>query len=180
VRLPLESFKQIGEALKVWAEFIAYGSGGVFLIYKIVSGYFITDLSLRITCERFPLDNESDNLSVAAMVRKGDKGTVRIHDCKIRVTDMAGQVLDEKRMCGTDRLSFNMDKTGRMSITFARTSKKHGLSLPPGDETQFAGLCNVPTETPCMVEVVILGKKLWGGKAAQWRASAVSFPNIVK
>jgi hypothetical protein len=64
-----------------------------------------------------------------------------------------------------------------MSVNFDHVSDKTPwLSLPPGDETQFAGLCDVPAELPYLIEVVILGRKLWGGKTAQWRASAVSLP----
>lgn len=170
----------MGEAVKVWAEVIAYGSAGAFLIYKTLSGYFITDLSLKIRCERFA-SADADNLSVTASLKKGEKGTIRIHDARVRLTNAtAGTVLDEKTMIGTDRLSFNTDASERITATFHRDSKTPWLSLPPGDETQFAAHFDVPYGTPCLVEVVILGKKLWGGKAAQWRASAVSFPKAAR
>jgi hypothetical protein len=176
VPFTLESLRHVGEMVKVWAEVIAYGSAGVFLIYKALSGYFITDLSLKITCKRF-VSADADSLSVTATLKKGDKGTIRIHDARVRLTDAAdGTVLDEKTMAGTNRLSFNTDASERITATFNRDSKTPWLSLPPGDETQFAAYFDVPYGTPCLLEVVILGKKLWGGKAAQWRASAVSFP----
>jgi hypothetical protein len=180
VPVTLQCFKDVGEALKVWAEFIAYGSGGAFLIFKIGSGYFITDLSLNISCERFSLSDDLDNLSVTALVKKGEKNTIRIHDARIRITDLAGNFIDERKMIGIERLSFKTDSSERISITFRPSLNKPWLSLPPGDETQFAGLCEVPSARSFTVEVVILGKKLWGGKVAQWRASAVSFPNALK
>ena len=172
----LESLRRVGEAIKVWAEVIAYGSAGVFLIYKTLSGYFITDLSLKISCKRF-VSADADNLSVTATLKKGEKGTIRVHDARVRLTNAsAGTALGEKTMVGTNRLSFTTDASERITATFNRDSKTPWLSLPPGDETQFAAYFDVPNGTPCLVEVVILGKKLWGGKAAQWRASAVSFP----
>lgn len=178
--MTLQGFKEVGEAFKVWAEFIAYGSGGVFLAFKIRSGYFITDLSLKISCERFSLGDDLDNLSVTALVKKGEKSTIRIHDARVRIADLAGNVIDERKMIGIDRLSFKTDNSERISVVFRASSKKPWLSLPPGYETQFAGLCEVPSKRSCTVEVVILGKKLWGGSVAQWRASAVSFPEPLK
>jgi len=179
--------RPIGETLKLWAEMIAYGSGGAFLIYKVLSGYFITDLSVKVSCERLPQTprgavgestiGQGDEvlLAATAILKKGDKGTIRIHDAKVRISDDAGKVLDEQRMIGIDRLSFTTNDD-RMEIDFDRLSKTPWLSLPPGDETQFVGLCRVPSGQPCLVEFVILGRKLWGGKTAQWRASTVSFP----
>lgn len=173
-----EHARPIGEALKVWAETVAYISGGAFLLYKVLSGYFITDLSVKIACERFSHQQGREDLAVTAVLKKGEKGTIRIHDARIRVSDQTGTLLHERQMIGIDRLSFTTDNLGRMSIAFDRISRKTPwLSLPPGDETQFAGLCDIPAALPCLVEVVILGRKLWGGKTAQWRASAVSFPN---
>jgi hypothetical protein len=172
----LEWLRTHGEVAKVWAECFAYVSGGAFLIYKVLSGYFLTDLSLKISCERFTLAGV-DNLSVTATVKKGDKGAIRIHDARVRITDAVGTILHEKALIGTNRLSFNTDDSARMTATFHRDSKTPWLSLPPGDKTQFAAHFDVPLGIACLVEVVILGKKLWwGGKAAQWRASAVSFP----
>ena len=63
-----------------------------------------------------------------------------------------------------------------MRATFERDSETPWLSMPPGDETQFAMEFEAPTGTRCAVEAVVLGKKLWGGKTAQWRASAISLP----
>ena len=169
----LETAKSVGDAFKVWAEFVAYSSAGAFLIYKVLSGYFITDLSMKISCERFTRAPGTDYVAVTAILKKGDKGTIRIHDARVRITS-DGKVVDEQEMKGVDRLSFTTDPDDRKRINFDRLAKKKWLSLPPGDETQFAGLCSAPQEVPCLVEVVILGRKLWGGKVAQWRGSAVS------
>jgi hypothetical protein len=171
----LEVLKTAGEALKAWAECVAYASAGVFLIFKVLSGYFITDLSLKIDCERFSSGNR-DILSVTANLKKGEKGTIRIHDARVRLSKIDETVLNEKPMIGIYRLSFNTDASSRIIATFNRDSQKPWLSLPPGDETQFAVHFDVPLDTPCVVEIVVLGKKLWGGKTAQWRASTVSFP----
>jgi hypothetical protein len=174
-----ETAKSVGEAFKVWAEFVAYSSAGAFLIYKVLSGYFITDLSVKISCERFTQKPGTDYVAVTAILKKGDKGTIRIHDAKVRITNSDGKVVDEQQMTGVDRLSFTTDRDDRKRINFDRLAEKKWLSLPPGDETQFAGLCSAPQAFPGLVEVVILGRKLWGGKVAQWRASAVSFPRVI-
>jgi hypothetical protein len=173
----LNCLRTVGETAKVWAECIAYGSAGSFLIYKVLSGYFITDLSLKISCERFT-SADTESLSVTASLKKGEKGTIRIHDARVRLTDAVGAALHEKTMIGIHRLSFNTEASNRLIATFHRDSRTAWLSLPPGDETQFAAHFDVPPGTTCLVEVVILGKKLWGVKAAQWRASAVCFPKV--
>lgn len=171
-----EHARPIGETLKVWAQIIAYGSGGLFLIYKVVSGYFICDLSLKVSCERFS-NGEKDQLAVTAAIKKGENGAVQVHDARIRVTDQSGAFVDARPMIGTERLSFNTDGHGRMMIEFDRTSSESPfLNLPPGDETQLCGLCTISPALPYIIEVVILGRKVWVGKTAQWRASAVSFP----
>jgi hypothetical protein len=171
-----DGWQAAGDAAKVWAEFIAYGSAGVFLIYKILSGYFITDLSLKIGCERL-IAQDTDDLSVTAYLRKGEKGTIRIHDARARLSDVSGNVLGEKAMIGVNRLSYKTDASAGMNVTFDRNARTPWLSLPPGDDTQFAVHFRVPSPAmACVVEVVILGRKLWGGRVAQWRASAISFP----
>jgi len=174
-----QNARPIGETLKAWAETIAYASGGVFLIYKVLAGYFITDVSLTISSVRAPREQGHDYLSVTASLKKGDKGTIRIHDARVRITQqMSDNVVDEQRMIGIDRLSYTTDQTGRLRIDFSKASKTAPwLSLPPGDETQFVALCDVPNTLPCSIEVVILGCRLWGGRTGQWRASAISFPN---
>ena len=169
--------KDAGEIAKTWSEVAAYSSAGLFLVYKLLSGYFITDLSLKIGCERFAPDS-TDHLAVTAFLKKGDKGAIRIHDARVRITDTGGAFIDEQAMVGIERLSFNTDPAARMTVTFGRLSKTPWLSLPPGDETQFAAHFDLPTGTVCIVEVAVLGRKLWGGRTAQWRASAVSFPKI--
>ena len=168
--------KPIGETLKVWAEAIAYGSGGLFLIYKILSGYFVTDLSVKVACERFSRGQDEEELAVTVSLKKGEKGTVRIDDVRFRLVDQAGTQVSEHPMRGIDRLSFTTSDLGRMCIAFNRTPEQAAwLNLPPGDETQFAGLCRIPADASFLVEVAILGRNLWG-RSAQWRASAVSFP----
>ena len=168
--------RPIGETLKIWAQIIAYGSAGFFLIYKVVSGYFICDLSLKVSCERFS-HGESEQLAVTAALKKGEKGALQVHDARIRVTDQSGAFVYVQPMIGTERLSFDTDGHGRMMIAFDRTSSERPfLNLPPGDETQLCGLCTVRPTLPYTIEVVILGRKVGVGKTAQWRASAVSFP----
>jgi hypothetical protein len=169
----------IGATWKVWAETIAYGSGGVFLIYKMLSGYFITDVALRPSCRRKCTTTGFDYLSVTAILKKGERGTIVLHDAQVRITDAAtGSVLDQQAMMGIDRLSFTTDRAGRSRINFGSQSKTSCLNLPPGDETQFTALCKVPSEVTCILEIVVLGRTMFGRHNGQWRASDVSFPGV--
>ena len=123
--MTLEGLRKAGEVVKIWSECIAYLSGGSFLIYKVLSGYFITDLSLKLQCERLTSET-GDSIAVTATLKKGDKGTIRIHDVRVRLTTVDGQIMSEKSMIGVQRLSFNTDPSGQCARLSNETPKPLG------------------------------------------------------
>jgi len=173
------------DRIKTLAEIAAYGAALVFFIYKACAGYLITELSLTIVCIRAHCssDTQRDDLCAAATVKKGEKGTLRLHDAQARVTEVRANpapptILD---LIGVERLSFQPDRTKwpkktRKKINWKLSESKPFLNLAPGDEGQFSCACQVSRTAPAVVEVVILGRRLLSLRRGQWRSSSVSLP----
>jgi hypothetical protein len=175
--------KLIAETLKPFAEIIAYAAAGVFFLYKAASGFFVSNLSLKLSCRRKPSrDGQVDYLSVVASLKKGDKGALKLFDAQVRVTCPDGKDLPpvtfkqqfRQQLIGIERLSF-VDR--KIKWDYRSRFAPH-LNLAPGDGVQFAALCEVASEQPCCVEVVIFGKRWFGLKTGQWRASDISLPAV--
>ena len=166
------------EHIKALMEIGAYVAALVFFIYKVLTGYLITGLSLKVECVRVHSDDPAcDQLSITATAKKGKTGTLRLHDAQARVTVVghAPQILD---LAGIERLTFKPDITKwpgktRRKISWKR-AKHPFLNLAPGDEGQFSTACEVPRNLPATVEVVILCRRLLGLRRSQWRSSTVS------
>src|SRR4051794_7083947 len=90
--------RPIGETLRPWAETVAYGGAGAFLFYKLISGYFIADLSLKVSAERGACSGDQgfDYLAVSANLKKGDRGATSLEDAQVEVC-YAGTI-DRKRL----------------------------------------------------------------------------------
>ena len=187
------------------SQILALGLAGAFFLYRMVSGYFVVDLSLTLSSIREPhLEHGKDHLVIVAHVKRGERGSLRLHDAKARVTFPNGEERIESFL-GIDRVSFRTGPTSqdeqavfgkntvellsgddeekappgeaRKVLNFSRQSTKAPLlKLTPGDTTQFACLLTVPANFACCVEVRLLSKKHWNRKFAQWSASTVSLP----
>lgn len=186
------------------AQIFALVSAGVFFLYRMVSGYFVVDLSLTLSTVRRPHDEHGkDHLIVVAHIKRGERGSLLLHDAKVRITYPNGGERIES-LLGIYRVSFRttpvasqdeqmVSPTGnaprlisgdkgekvptRKSLNFSRRSTKAPLlRLTPGDATEFACLLTVPASLACCVEVRLLGKKHGSRRVAQWSASAVSLP----
>jgi hypothetical protein len=99
------------EHTKTLAEIGAYVAALVFFIYKVLAGYLITGLSLKVTCNRVHSDNPAnDHLSISATAKKGKTGTLRLHDAQARIT-VAGAAPQILELDGIERLTFKPDTT---------------------------------------------------------------------
>ena len=170
------------EDIKNLTEILAFIAAGLFFGYKFVAGYFITNLSLSLACLRqeSPLEGK-DFLAVTAKLTKGERGSLDLHDAKVRVNWMSGHLIEA--LAGIERQSFSTErlgKTDRKVISFKRRSKKAPLlRLSPGEETSLSCCFEVPRESVCTVELVVLGSMrriIPRTRIGQWRASSVSIP----
>lgn len=172
-------------SLPAWIDAVAKLLGVIgalgFFLYKWRTGYHKINLELSIACERVPMDADREHLSITATLKKGDRGSLRLHDLQARVTtDADGAVV--LPFIGFERLSYERPSRrtthGRRLVQWSIDPDTPFIAIPPGDATQFACTTTVPRDAACTVEVVVLGVKQ-GDKLskAQWRASVVSLPH---
>lgn len=165
------------ELLLQVAQILAFSSAAVFFIYKVFTGYFVPNMSLdpEIT-RRTDEETGNDMLIVKVSLSKGDKGSINIHDAKVRFTGDFGQRIVD--LIGINRLSFDsteINNKDKKLIAWDRISrKKPFLRIGPQESTVFSCVCEVSKNATTLVEVVILGKKPNSWLKSQWRASLVS------
>lgn len=187
VLLPLDFFSQhvswwTIEHVKTLFEVAAYVAALIFFVYKAGTGYMITEMALTISCKRARCSRSDDHLAVVATLKKGKKGTLRLHDAQARIISLGApphtQIED---LISVERLTFRKDSTKwpwktRRKIAWTTSRKKPFLNLAPGDQAQFACTCVVPATAPASVEVVVLAWRWFSLKRSQWRSSAISLP----
>jgi len=160
--------------LNEWGQLAAWLAALFFFGYKLLTGYLITDMSVKIACERKHKNEKMDYLAIAVTIKKGERGGVQIHDGQAWVRSLPGVTPVE--LIGIRRMD-QSDPAPRATIQW--TERDSRLNLPPGDEMQFAALLEVPCCQAFVVETAILAKKLWRirNKVGQWRACVVSLPH---
>lgn len=180
--------------LKDIGQIFAWTAAGIFFAYRFYTGWFHPDLSLSLACERKPFppgtaSTSIDFLTVLATVKKGPNMSIRLVDLQARVT-FDGKSL-EKRFEGIERRSFKL-QNARGSFAVQEVDWEgtpvigpHYLSLAPGDETQFAALFEVPSDTICTIKVLLFARKFIPGRSQQsnsnlnphqWGAALISLP----
>lgn len=172
--------EQIILAVSPYIATFAYLAAGIFFLYKMLAGYFMTNLSVTLTTARQHLTSERDHLAVSVELAKGDRGTVRLHDCQVRIS-WKGDPPIIKPLIGTDRRSKNTErfaeKLKRNVVNWDKRSVTQPfLHLTAGESSQFATYAEVPANAICEVEVAILAMRRTGVRVGQWRASAISLP----
>jgi hypothetical protein len=179
--------KVLGLPLGEWesiAKTLGFFAAAVFFIYKAISGYLITNMSVKLDFNRQrSAKNETDYLVVAASVSKGDRGSVNIHDAQARLRyDSSESSLAP--LLGLERLSYKTvrlkDEEQQQIDWDKRSESSPFLRLSPGEEAEFACCWEVPSKAACKVEVVFIGKRLRGKRLGQWRSSGVSLPILEK
>jgi hypothetical protein len=174
--------REIIESTKSIVETLAYLLAALFFLAKWISGYFLTNLSVRISCAREvdPMDAAKDVLAVTLVLLKGDRGSLRIHDIGVRNND---QLIPEMANFREQlwRISYTTDKRepGKpKKIQWGTRSKSSPfITLGAGEETQLASYCKVGRNEICHVYVVLTGRRPLSPSICQWTASCVSFPN---
>lgn len=72
------------------AQVIAFLSTGIYFLYKLLVGQLIVNISLAANCHRFSIEGKSeDAIVVNVLLKKGDRGTVELHDAQVKATLMA-------------------------------------------------------------------------------------------
>ena len=164
--------------IQPYVQLFAYLAAGIFFAYKLFAGYFMTNLSITLTTARQHSTREQDHLVVSVELAKGDRGTVQLHDCQVKISWNDKAVI--RPLIGADRRSKNIehfDRSKRSVVNWdARSVTQPFLHLTAGETANFATYSAVPANAICEVEVAILAMKRTGVRVCQWRASAISLP----
>jgi hypothetical protein len=172
-RLAELSTKDLSEVVKNYAQALVWVAGGGFFGYKALSGYQIVNLSVGLEATRVSERvRDGDLLKVAVTLSKGDRGTIQLHDIKGRVRGDDGVVL--KDLC-FDVVRLDHDRQSELWESV--NPRNPFLNLAPSESTILSGCVSVPSGMPCLVEVVVFGKRRSGIQMGQWRASCVSLPS---
>ena len=163
---------------KPYVEMFAYLAAGIFFLYKLLTGYMMTNLSIALTTSRQHSTPTEDYLVVSVALTKGDRGTVNLHDCQVKIS-CSGHCVT-KQLIGTDRRDKKTEhfhgSDRSMIIWDARSVRQPFLNLTPGETSQFATHLEVPANAICEIELAVLAMKVTGFRVGQWRASAISLP----
>jgi hypothetical protein len=164
----------ISEIVKNYAQVAAWSAGGLFFLVKALQGYLVIDMSVSVIPARQTGDTGNlDYLVASVKLQKGDRGSFRLHDARIIVTQ--GQNKQESRL-GFERFSFR--RTGKLlAINLDKLSSRiPTLNLAAGESTEVSTWFSIGKDQPCLVEVIVIGTGFLSPFVGQWRASAVSLP----
>jgi hypothetical protein len=175
------------DSAKVWVEILAYFFAFLFFLFKVVSGYFVANLSVGIECSRQsdPADKMTDLLTVTLTLSKGDLGSVQIHDIQVRnngspIKEMESLYKELWRL--PDERN---EKAGKPTEVIwdddYRKKRSPFITLGPGEQTQLASYCKVRSNQVCEIRAIIAGRAVWRPwtPSCQWRVSAVCLPRTV-
>jgi hypothetical protein len=167
------------EDMKTFVEIVAIVGAGLYFLYRAATGFFLINLSLRVECTRLPQDDSTDYLVCRIHLKKGERGTLQIHDAQIRIGNSEPVSLDEMQRLSWVEESIDPSRghAKRMKIQWGdRSVEEPFLNMTPGEEAEFARYSSVPRSEMCLVQVVLLGKLTAYPRVAQWRATCVSTP----
>jgi len=171
------------QVLKTVTETLAYVLAFIFFLYKSYEGYLTTNLSLTLKCKRVPVTEAGgktgkDYLAVTATIKKGRNGLMKLLQAEVRTTALNSGLV-QKQTLDVRRLDYDRSRVlkGEEDAISWNQAKKGWpfMQFPPGDSSHFA--CNflVPSEEPCRVDVVVMGRGRWPKiKTSQWRVSDIS------
>jgi hypothetical protein len=166
------------EIAKGIAETSAYILAAGFFVFKWVSGYQTTNLSLEIKtqrqADRTPNSN-TDDLEIVVILTKGDRGSAHIFNIDVLVNGK--QQL--KLMSGLEHYMVEKPDPRKRLIDFTTKDEKYVSFLNPGERTEVATVCKVLSEAICDIQVVVVGRRKLSRDLKQWRASAISLPDKV-
>lgn len=161
------------------AQVVALLSTGAYFLYKLFVGQLIVNLSLAASCHRSSIEGRNEDVVIVdILLKKGDRGTIELHDAQIKATFNGKAIMQP--LLGIDRRSFTTESLSDKEIKKInwekRSEKSPFLNFSPGEESNFSCRIIVPKNETCDIEFILLGKRKGHQKVSQWRASCISVP----
>jgi hypothetical protein len=153
-----EDYKNIAEA-------VALVMAALFFLFKLISGYLVSNLTLSLTAKRVkhPTEPGMALLAVDLTLTKGDRESALLKNVTITVTPV-GEPAERKPLA-----SPSIEGLKRM------------IRLAAGEGTQFSEVWNIPIDSVCHIEAAVDARVGFMPSVvpleAHWKASAVSLPS---
>jgi hypothetical protein len=183
-----------------WAPVLVAISAAYLYFNKSLLGYDKVGMSLSVTCRRQQVNGSGneDHLAVSVHVKGQRRGTVRLQDAVVLITDTDAQAPPARSIeireifryrREEDVVLIEEDRAGKRQTVKCPRAKISLASLAPGnpllnitpeEETEWACALTVASGRVYIVEAVVLGLPLKGGLTGQWRASTVALPLVDK
>jgi hypothetical protein len=165
------------------AQVIALVGAGAYFAFKAFVGYTMPNLSLDLTCDRAGVTAAQHVVRVKLRLKKGEAGSLYLHDAALRIRENPGRERIEP-FSGFQRVAVarHLTSTGLdlWRLTWREPDEDHSLvALSPEEETLFAQLVDVASDSRATIDVAIVAKRFKGKTPLQWRASCVSLPSDV-
>ena len=167
--------KAMVDVAKGVAEILAYVLAGGFFVYRWISGYQTTNLSLEIIPTRQAHSDAeafTDLLKIVVVLTKGDRGSAHIFNIGVIIN--GGQDVD--LISGLEHYWVEKLDARRRAINWKSKDLKYVSFLNPGERTEVAVARDIAKGEIANIEVVVVGRRKWSHDLKQWRASAVSLP----
>ena len=154
----------------------AFSAGTSFILYRIFSGFFVTNLELTLVLRRVRITGaQRDHLLLDVAASKGAHGTLALRHARARVLQQQAKSWEQigsKPLEGIERV-----RTDKLTEDiWEKNAGRPDLPLAPGDRMEYAAYFDVEHDAVCKVEVVIAGKTLVYLRSGQWRATCFSVP----
>jgi len=165
---------QISTMAKNYSEVVGVLAGALYLYFwrGVILRDRAVDVDLSVKTTRQTLENV-EYLAVDVEIKKGSRGSFSLHDAIIRM-DQGGQLQEEKLEIGHFG---HIQKGMQNTIDTSKWKRDNFVNLAAGETMQMGQLFKVRKDSPCLVEVHVLGTPV-GSLAYKWRrASTVSLPN---
>jgi len=166
--------------VKDFAQTLAFVSAFLYFVYKWINGYLVVNTSMSVELIRTPTTASTDTVAITVTLERGQLGTVTLHDLRARVRwgDKWGDDASPVEFPDIRRLSYTTaaNPNRKQANLDAESTSSPLLRLPPGEKVSYGVAIEGPSNSPCAVSAVALGRLLGGWKIAQWRASCAVAP----
>ena len=156
-----------------------------FFVYKLLTGWLISNLNVKIEPERKWLGESRDHLAIKLTLSKGGIDSVWLKDIHIKVTEVnvddpsKNKVLKEVKPLNYEKRSLD-----NPDDIFNGSEIKSRYTISINEEVSFSSYQSVESGKVITIEVLVLGTRLFYGiesssrteQAIQWRASAIVLP----
>lgn len=179
------------EKLETLFKIVALFAAFYFFSYKLITGWLIINLSIKLETERQHKDETTDHLIIHVFLSKGHTDSVWMSDLMVQVSEYE-QLFNERNGAGastlTGRTLVNAVGTDRIALLgdeLVPEDSSRSLNISPGEETRFSAYAQVQRSSIVALEVVVFGKRPFyniqnfTNDPIQWKASLVVLPKQI-